>query len=309
MVGLLWLYPVGPVVKKKMTAKREARAIEAAAAIPAPSPAAFVHPTASVRSIGSIGSSISPSSAAFVHPSTSIHSIASIGSSIGSHHRRKGSQLAEYDPEAHAIKFAVAESVKSLKLTMESEVEGESEHEEATEHATNIECSEKVKIKKTRKRNILIRFEEATYKQNLEAQCFQESKTTQQCWQNAAQYDSEVEQLFTYVQVFTAALSSFSHGANDIANAIAPVAAIIDIYQSGTLNPEAPVQKWILAYGGVALSLGLLLYGYKVMKTIGYKLTALSPTRGASASLASALVVATASYMGIPVSTTQVSTS
>ena len=92
---------------------------------------------------------------------------------------------------------------------------------------------------------------------------------------------------------------------NDIANSIAPVAAIIDIYQSGTLNPEAPVQKWILAYGGVALALGLLLYGYKVMKTIGYKLTALSPTRGSSASLASSLMVATASYVGIPVSTTQ----
>ena len=92
---------------------------------------------------------------------------------------------------------------------------------------------------------------------------------------------------------------------NDIANSIAPVAAIIDIYQSGTLNPEAPVQKWILAYGGVALALGLLLYGYKVMKTIGYKLTALSPTRGSSASLASSLMVATASYIGIPVSTTQ----
>lgn len=71
------------------------------------------------------------------------------------------------------------------------------------------------------------------------------------------------------------------------------------------MNPEAPVQKWILAYGGVALALGLLLYGYKVMKTIGYKLTALSPTRGSSASLASSLMVATASYVGIPVSTTQ----
>ena len=59
------------------------------------------------------------------------------------------------------------------------------------------------------------------------------------------------------------------------------------------------------AYGGVALSLGLLLYGYKVMKTIGFKLTALSPTRGSSASLASSLMVATASYIGIPVSSTQ----
>ena len=102
-----------------------------------------------------------------------------------------------------------------------------------------------------------------------------------------------------------ASLSSFAHGANDIANAIAPLSAIIAIYRTGELDAEAPVQKWILAFGGVALSLGLLLYGYKVMKTVGFKLTALSPTRGSSSSLAASLTVATASYIGIPVSTTQ----
>ena len=87
--------------------------------------------------------------------------------------------------------------------------------------------------------------------------------------------------------------------------AIAPVAAIIYIYQNGQLNSKAPVPKWILGYGGAGLVVGLLLYGYKVMKTIGYKLTALSPTRGSSAELAASLMVATASFMGIPVSTTQ----
>jgi len=233
-------------------------------------------------------------SSSAIHPLASMNSI---GSSIGSHKESRGSHLAEYYPEEGAIKFAISESVKSLKLTIDSEA-AESENEDLTEHATNI--NESPHVKEPKRKNFLIRFEEATYKQNLEEQCFRESKTTEACWQNAAKYDCEVEQLFTYVQVFTASLSSFAHGANDIANAIAPVAAIIDIYQNGTLNPEAPVQKWILAYGGVALSLGLLLYGYKVMKTIGYKLTALSPTRGSSASLASALVVATASYIGIP---------
>ncbi|KAL7536572.1 hypothetical protein ACHAXR_007245 [Thalassiosira sp. AJA248-18] len=274
VIGLLWLWPVGPIAKKRMEARRAARVLEQTANVAA-SPAA-VHPAASIRSIGS---------------------------SIGSHKERRGSHIAEYDPEEQAIKFAISESVKSLKLTIDSEAAEESENEDITEHATNI--NETCRTKKTKKKNFLIRFEEATYKQNLEEQCFRESKATEECWQNAAQYDSDVEQLFTYVQVFTAALSSFAHGANDIANAIAPVAAIMDIYQSGKLNPEAPVQKWILAYGGVALSIGLLLYGYKVMKTIGYKLTALSPTRGSSASLASSLMVATASYIGIPVSTTQ----
>lgn len=83
---------------------------------------------------------------------------------------------------------------------------------------------------------------------------------------------------------------------------IAPVAAVISIYQTGDLGSKSPVPKWILGYGGVGLVLGLLIYGYKVMKTIGYKLTALSPSRGSSAELASSLMVVTASYMGIPVS-------
>jgi ABC-type polysaccharide/polyol phosphate export permease len=87
------------------------------------------------------------------------------------------------------------------------------------------------------------------------------------------------------------ASSSFAHGANDVANSIAPVAAIIYIYRYGELNAEAPVNKWILAYGGFGIVLGLLCYGYKVMKTIGFKLTALSPTRGSTAGLASSLVV------------------
>jgi sodium-dependent phosphate transporter len=90
-----------------------------------------------------------------------------------------------------------------------------------------------------------------------------------------------------------------------VANAIAPLAAVIYIYRFGELDSEAPVNKWILAYGGLGIVLGLLLYGYKVMKTIGYQLTVTSPTRGSSAGLASSLVVATASYIGIPVSTTQ----
>eukprot|EP00804_Cyclotella_cryptica_P027363 CCRYP_021162-RB/>CCRYP_021162-RB protein AED:0.30 eAED:0.30 QI:452/0.66/0.71/1/0.66/0.71/7/482/506 len=141
--------------------------------------------------------------------------------------------------------------------------------------------------------------------EDLEKQSFHESQAALECWNNMTQYDEGVEQLFTFVQVFTASMNSFAHGANDIANAIAPVAGIIAIYQTGELSSKSPVPKWILAYGGIGLVLGLALYGYKVMKTIGYKLTALSPTRGASAELAASLTVVTASYIGLPVSTTQ----
>ena len=144
------------------------------------------------------------------HPAASIRSIASvqsIGSSIGSHKERRGSQLAEYDFEEGAIKFAINESVKSLKLTIDSDVadESDNEDEDVTEHVTNIN-EPHIKVKKSKKKNFLIRFEEATYKQNLEEQCFKESVTTKQCWQNAAQYDSDVEHLFTYVQVFTVSM-------------------------------------------------------------------------------------------------------
>ena len=98
-----------------------------------------------------------------------------------------------------------------MKLIINSEVD---QDQDSTEHAANIdEPKAKEKSKKQKKKNFLVRFEEATYKQNLEKQCFDESKTTEEIWANAATYDSDVEQLFTYVQVFTASLSSFAHGA------------------------------------------------------------------------------------------------
>ncbi|KAL7502038.1 hypothetical protein ACHAXN_000140, partial [Cyclotella atomus] len=168
---------------------------------------------------------------------------------------------------------------------------------------TNTETSEETLD--TKPKTFSEKLAAATFNQDLEKQSFHESKHAEECWSNMTHYDEGVEQLFTFVQVFTASMNAFAHGANDIANAIAPVAGILAIYQSGELASKSPVPKWILAYGGVGLVLGLALYGYKVMKTIGYKLTALSPTRGASAELAASLTVVTASYIGLPVSTTQ----
>eukprot|EP01082_Thalassiosira_pseudonana_P008335 g7631.t1 g7631 contig24:1119825-1122050(-) len=282
LIGLLWIWPVGPFVKRRMQFVRDER--EAAAA------------TNEV-----------------VNAFSSIHSIGSKGRAT------MGQQYAEYDPEEGAIKLALNESVKSLKLTIEEP--DSSERVDATQRMENKSFKQRIdasvkeigdqlsgsfrkRSKKHKKKKILVRFAEATYRQDLEQQCFQD-KATKDVWEHAEQYDEEVEQMYTYVQAFTAALSSFAHGANDVANAIAPLAAVIYIYRFGELDSEAPVNKWILAYGGLGIVLGLLLYGYKVMKTIGYQLTVTSPTRGSSAGLASSLVVATASYIGIPVSTTQ----
>ena len=92
-----------------------------------------------------------------------------------------------------------------------------------------------------------------------------------------------------------------------MANAIAPISAMIYIYQTGEVDTsKVPVEKWLLAYGGLGIVVGLLLYGYKVMKSIGYKLTMMSPSRGACAELAASLTVVTASYFELPVSSTQV---
>jgi sodium-dependent phosphate transporter len=148
-------------------------------------------------------------------------------------------------------------------------------------------------------------FANNTYKQDLAKQSFHENKRAEDLWQNADKFDVRTEQLFTYVQVFTACMNSFAHGANDVANSIAPISAILMIYQDGELSSKAGVQKWLLAYGGIAIVVGLVCYGYKVMKTIGYKLTALSPSRGACAELAASLYVVTASFLEMPVSSTQ----
>lgn len=154
-------------------------------------------------------------------------------------------------------------------------------------------------------RSIFQIIKENTFDQDLQTQSMHESEKAKDIWANEEQFDECAEDLFTYIQVFTASLNSFAHGANDVANTIAPMSAILDIYMTGEVSSKAGVPKWVLAYGGFAIVVGLLLYGYKVMKSLGYKLTMLSPSRGASAELGAALTSVTASFVGIPVSTTQ----
>ncbi|KAL3791390.1 hypothetical protein ACHAWO_005014 [Cyclotella atomus] len=324
VVGLLWLWPVGPLAKRRLQAKRDER--EAALATRAIVDANKPQQAGSGESIdgkqfkaeydpevGSIKFSLDEPGIEEPNDSDTdtqrvenrsfkrkIHALSELGTSIGSI-KICIDEPVEQQPEADSKSFKKRIHTMSDQLGASIKEALDGSFVKQMEAQTHPQQTKRRRMKK----NILIRFEEATFKQNLEEQAFQESKDTQQCWQAAETYDAEVEELYTFVQAFTAALSSFAHGANDVANSIAPIAAIIYIYRYGELNAEAPVNKWILAYGGFGIVLGLLLYGYKVMKTIGYKLTALSPTRGSTAGLASSLVVATASYIGIPVSTTQ----
>jgi PiT family inorganic phosphate transporter len=114
------------------------------------------------------------------------------------------------------------------------------------------------------------------------------------------------EGLFKYLQVVTACFVAFAHGSNDVANAIGPMAAIRDYYVSGgqLLDHAASVPPWLLALGGLGIVIGLATYGYKVIETVGEKVTELIPTRGFAAEFGAALTILVGSFLGLPLSTT-----
>lgn len=113
-----------------------------------------------------------------------------------------------------------------------------------------------------------------------------------------------VERVFGRLQIATACYVAFAHGANDVANAVGPVAAVVQIHQLGTLPPEVPVPGWILVLGGIGIVIGLATWGYRVIATVGKQITELTPTRGFSAEFGAATTVLVASRLGLPISTT-----
>ncbi|UNI16029.1 hypothetical protein JDV02_002505 [Purpureocillium takamizusanense] len=121
----------------------------------------------------------------------------------------------------------------------------------------------------------------------------------------AARYDNRAEYMYSALQILTAAAASFTHGANDVANAIAPFATAYDVWSRGHVGDMVEVPVWVLCFGGGAIVLGLLTYGYHVMRTLGNRLTLISPSRGFCMELASAVTVLMATRLGLPVSTTQ----
>ena len=118
-------------------------------------------------------------------------------------------------------------------------------------------------------------------------------------------YDPRIEYSFAYLQIFTSICTSFAHGANDVSNAVGPLAAIWYIYQNNTVSSKIDVPAWILVIGGTGIVVGLATYGVKIMEVIGKKITYISPSRGFAAELATALVVSFASKYGFPISSTQ----
>jgi PiT family inorganic phosphate transporter len=115
-----------------------------------------------------------------------------------------------------------------------------------------------------------------------------------------------VERVFVVLQVLTACAVAFAHGSNDVANAIGPLAAVVHVAQDLDVTGKSPVEPWMLGVGGIGIVIGLATWGYRVMETVGKKITELTPSRGFAAELAAATTIVIASRLGIPVSTTHV---
>lgn len=116
---------------------------------------------------------------------------------------------------------------------------------------------------------------------------------------------ANVERVFGVLMVVTACAMAFAHGSNDVANAIGPVAAVVGIVQSGgEIAQKSMLPVWVLILGGAGIVAGLLMYGRRVMATIGKNITELTPSRGFAATLAAATTVVFASGTGLPISTT-----
>ncbi len=111
------------------------------------------------------------------------------------------------------------------------------------------------------------------------------------------------ERVFLVLQVMTACFVAFAHGSNDVANAVGPMAAVFGA-TSGQLSAEVAVPHRILLIGSLGIVVGLATYGYKIMDTIGKKITELTPSRGFAAEFAAATTIVMASKLGLPVSTT-----
>jgi len=112
------------------------------------------------------------------------------------------------------------------------------------------------------------------------------------------------ERIFIYLQILTACFIAFAHGANDVANAIGPLSAAVQTAQDGLVAAKATVPLWALVLGGTGIVIGLATFGWKVMETVGKRITELTPSRGFCAQFGAATTIVIASKLALPISTT-----
>jgi PiT family inorganic phosphate transporter len=112
--------------------------------------------------------------------------------------------------------------------------------------------------------------------------------------------------LFGIPLVVSAALLSFAHGANDVANAVGPLAAIVQVSQSGDFTHDFSIPFWVMVIGAFGISFGLFLFGPKLIRMVGSQITKLNPMRAYCVALSAAITVIVASWLGLPVSSTHI---
>jgi len=118
--------------------------------------------------------------------------------------------------------------------------------------------------------------------------------------------NQSLRQLFRLPLICSAALLSFAHGANDVANAVGPLAAILDTAQSGEISAKVGIPLWVMLTGAAGISLGLFLYGPKLIRMVGEQITKMNPMRAFCVALSAAITVIIASTLGLPVSSTHI---
>ncbi len=117
---------------------------------------------------------------------------------------------------------------------------------------------------------------------------------------------NSINQLFTMPLIFAAALLSFAHGANDVANAVGPLAAVNDAILSGGVIKKASIPLWVMMVGAIGIAIGLALYGPKLIRTVGSEITELDKMRAFCIAMAAAITVIIATQLGLPVSSTHI---
>ena len=118
--------------------------------------------------------------------------------------------------------------------------------------------------------------------------------------------NQSLRKLFRLPLIMSAALLSFAHGANDVANAIGPLSAIVHSAQAHEIAAEVQIPLWVMVIGAAGISLGLLLFGPRLIRLVGEQITKLNPMRAFCVALSAALTVIVASWLGLPVSSTHI---
>lgn len=150
------------------------------------------------------------------------------------------------------------------------------------------------------------KLDNAPWKADLHAEAYEHDALAEQFALKAEQFEPRTEMFFATLQIVSAAMACLVHGSNDVANAAAPFASIYSIYKEGVFVKTISVPVWILVLAGSAISVGLTIFGGRVIKTMGIELFFVSPSRGFCVEMAAATMMIAGSFIGIPLSTTHI---